>query len=98
MVTGDEVGFTTDQDDLSRLAALLLLAASCSSADEPPVDSVEVLVYGEMREVLREGRGHGRVEVASVKVRTPSASEPSRASRGHDPRAGRLRVSRVEQG
>lgn len=45
---------------------LLLLAASCSSADEPPVDSVEVLVYGEMREVLREGRSHGRVEVASV--------------------------------
>ena len=45
---------------------LLLLAASCSSAHEPPVDSVEVLVDGEMREVSREGRSHGRVEEVSV--------------------------------
>lgn len=48
------------------LLPVLLLAATCSPATEPSVNSVEVLVYGEMREVLREGRSHGRVEVASV--------------------------------
>ena len=48
------------------LLPLLLLAVSCSSASEPSANPVGVIVYGEMREVLREGRSHGRVEVASV--------------------------------
>lgn len=43
-----------------------MLALACSPSNAPSDGGLETLVYGEMREVLREGRSHGRVEVASV--------------------------------
>ena len=45
---------------------LLLLALACSPSNAPSDGGLETQVYGEMREVLREGRSHGRVEVSSV--------------------------------
>lgn len=51
---------------LTRASILLLLAPACSPVTAPSEVGAEPLIYGAMREVLREGRSHGRVEVSSV--------------------------------